>query len=155
MVFIRLSLGNFNHHNIIKYCSRPFKDIEEMNNAIITRHNTIVGENDIVICLGDVSFHNGMEFISKMNGNFICIKGNHDDKEYRSQSLARIDICYKKYKFLCCHDPRRIFGKYTLNIVGHVHNQWKFKKDRHLLNVSVDVWDFKPVSLEDVIKYCH
>ena len=26
---------HFNHDNIIKYCDRPFSDIEEMNNTII------------------------------------------------------------------------------------------------------------------------
>lgn len=31
---------------------------------------------------------------------------------------------------------------------GHVHNKWKIKDD--MVNVGVDVWDFKPVSLETI-----
>lgn len=121
---------------------------------MIDNHNSMVRPQDTVICLGDVSFHHGMEWISKMNGNFICIKGNHDDSTYRKQALPRLCICYGKYKFLCCHRPDHVFGNASLNLVGHVHNNWKYRNNGHMLNVGVDVHNFNPVSLDEVIKYC-
>jgi calcineurin-like phosphoesterase family protein len=44
---------HFGHENIIKYESRPFKNTEEMNQALIKNWNSVVGEKDIVYFLGD------------------------------------------------------------------------------------------------------
>src|SRR5690606_2613015 len=35
-------------------------------------------------------------------------------------------------------------------ICGHVHQNWKFKEK--MINVGVDVWDFKPVSIDEIKK---
>ena len=48
-----ISDTHFNHENIIKYCNRPFKDINEMNDAIIDNWNRIVKKDEIVYHLGD------------------------------------------------------------------------------------------------------
>lgn len=48
------------------------------------------------------------------------------------------------------HDPRdRNNSRFAL--IGHVHDNFKFLSNR--LNVGVDVWRFKPVSIYKIIKY--
>lgn len=47
---------HFNHKNIIKYCNRPFKDVEEMNEAIINNWNNLVTNDDVIYHLGDFGF---------------------------------------------------------------------------------------------------
>ena len=47
---------HLSHRNIIKYCKRPFIDENEMNEAIISRWNSIVSPKDIVYVVGDVTF---------------------------------------------------------------------------------------------------
>ena len=53
-----------------------------------------------------------------------------------------------------CHDPKDYDNKYELNLVGHVHTDWKIKKFKKttLLNVGVDMWDFTPISIQDILK---
>ena len=49
---------HFNHKNIIEYCDRPFKTVEEMNNTMIEKWNNKVGKDDLVIHLGDFALGN-------------------------------------------------------------------------------------------------
>ena len=49
---------HFDHTNVIKFDNRPFKDVEEMNNALIHNWNSVVKKNDIVYVLGDFCFGN-------------------------------------------------------------------------------------------------
>ena len=38
---------HFNHTNIIRFCSRPFKDVEHMNETLIANWNRVVGPDNI------------------------------------------------------------------------------------------------------------
>ena len=49
---------HFYHNNIISYCSRPFNNIEEMNNTLITNWNELIQPDDDVIIAGDF-IHSG------------------------------------------------------------------------------------------------
>ena len=52
---------HFNHANIIKFCNRPFKDVEQMNETLIANWNRTVGIDDTVFHLDDYnisSLHN-------------------------------------------------------------------------------------------------
>lgn len=42
---------HFYHGNIIRFCNRPFKDVEVMNETIISNWNNTVGQDDIVFHL--------------------------------------------------------------------------------------------------------
>ena len=87
-VFV-ISDQHFDHRNIIKYTRNELFDssdidtsVKLMNDYIIENHNKVVGNDDIVIMLGDFSFKNGIdrlsELTSKLNGHKYLIMGNHD-----------------------------------------------------------------------------
>jgi calcineurin-like phosphoesterase family protein len=145
---------HFGHANIIKYCNRPFKDVVEMEDEIIRRHNEVVKKTDVVICLGDISFQHSLSKLNKMNGVFFIVRGNHDDKHIKKIAPKEIIVSYYNIKLFCTHKPCSIIGKYNLNIVGHVHDSWKYKEDINALNVCVEMWDYYPVPIEEILKYC-
>lgn len=69
------------HTNIIKYCSRPFRYTDEMNEQLIKNHNAVVGENDEVYFGGDFAWASKgkiIELLCRLNGKKFMIIGNHD-----------------------------------------------------------------------------
>jgi calcineurin-like phosphoesterase family protein len=85
---------HFGHLNIIKYCNRPFKSVEEMNEAIITAHNKVVKPRDIVYHLGDfsMSFKDVEPVLSRLSGTKILIMGNHDSCSPLFRHRGRVTI---------------------------------------------------------------
>jgi calcineurin-like phosphoesterase family protein len=72
---------HFGHENIIKYCDRPFKNTDHMNDEIVRRWNEAVSPNDIVFHLGDVALgkiDNSLAQVSRLNGYKALVLGNHD-----------------------------------------------------------------------------
>ena len=167
------------HKNIIKYCNRPFKSLEHMNETIIRNHNARVKPDDVLIHVGDFCFNNTssergegiristQEWESKLNGKIIHIKGNHDKNNGTKTIIQGMLIQFMRHYVWCVHKPQHYNKKYDINFVGHIHNNWEFKlKDDYifdkdnkimilesdLINVGVDVNRFMPVSFEELIK---
>lgn len=64
---------HFHHKNIIEYCGRPFKTVEEMDKSMIEKWNNKVSKDDLVIHLGDFAL--GTKEKVKETG------GSREDKE--------------------------------------------------------------------------
>ena len=67
MKYFVISDTHFGHENIIQYCNRPFKNVEEMDSALIKNWNETVSNKDVVIRLGDFAF------CSKERAEEICV----------------------------------------------------------------------------------
>ena len=142
---------HFDHKNIIKYCGRPFKTVEEMNEKIIENWNKTVKEDDIVFFLGDLAFRGKIkDFKKRLNGQIIHIKGNHDSSKDVKIRELKISLGGKTWTLV--HRPEDAKDKYV--ICGHVHEEWKIKKEngQTFVNVGVDQWDFKPIKIETILK---
>jgi len=166
MIYFTADLHLF-HNNIIKYCNRPFKTVSEMNDAIIDNWNNIVkNKSDIVYILGDLSFAHPQfteEALNKLTGRKILIKGNHDRN---CISLAHRFICIENYfeinhcgiPIIMFHYPLETWNKShrgSIHLHGHTHNlvdlfHPTYKKNR--FNVGVDVNNFKPLSLDQIME---
>lgn len=154
------------HANIIKYCDRPFKDVNKMNETIIRNWNNTVGKDDKVFLLGDFAFGSA-ESIKRwgrsLNGNKTLILGNHDNY---SQSLY-YDAGFKdviKYpilwneKYILSHKPsfyeeKATRGRIYFNIYGHVHNdsEWKDVTPGGIC-VSAERIGYTPISFNEIVK---
>ena len=74
------------HRNIIELCERPFVDVEEMESEIITRHNAVVGLDDVVYDLGDFAYRctveHATECLRRLNGRLtLCSRITSEDIE--------------------------------------------------------------------------
>jgi calcineurin-like phosphoesterase family protein len=83
---------HFNHINVLKYTSRSFSCIEEMNESIIQNWNKEVRPEDNVFHLGDFGFHHPDEkyhptnILKRLHGNKHLILGNHDKQPCKGWS---------------------------------------------------------------------
>ena len=164
-----ISDTHFHHSNIIKYCNRPFKDINEMHETIISNWNSIITKDDIVYHLGDFCLSNDDEIKSifnRLNGNKILIRGNHARKSVKFyenigfEVLTHAPIVLDEYKSMLSHVPLPDvkIKDGNINLHGHIHNKKisddypkNYSENRHI-NLSVDSTDFKPVSLGEINK---
>ena len=138
---------------MLQVIPRPFKTIEQMDEALIKRFNERVKPEDTTFFLGDFRQGKGIlfnELVKRLNGNKIFIKGNHDLNNKTKTIIESIIIEHFGYKILLIHDPKNVKNNgFDLIFHGHVHKLWKYKKK--MINVGVDVWDYYPVSIKTII----
>lgn len=152
---------HFGHNNIIKYCARPFKNADEMNDALIRNWNEKVTNEDDVYVIGDFSMHQKAATISdillRLNGIKHLIKGNHDDKREIKKTVGwasvntLLDLKIDGEKLRLFHYPIVDWRGPRMLFHGHIHGQhpWtgKFSRD-----VGVDANMFRPQTLIELIE---
>lgn len=172
---------HFYHKNIIKYSDRPFDNIYHMNDVLVDNWNSVIGVNDLVYYLGDFAFCSkkwATEMCSKLNGEKILIKGNHDGSTQRMLDIGfkevynKLELNIAGEKVLLCHYPykgveaeereqhvgeenreeklrnKRPDDNGEWLLHGHIHNYWKFKG--RMINMSTEMWNYTPVSLKTI-----
>lgn len=142
-----------------------------MNKALTENWNSVVSPEDTIYHMGDFAFGGIKKYLPYLNGKIILIRGNHDRgsdlKGCGLLVLPYLDIEYGGYHFKLNHRPqfkattpdpfndgekRHPFdiNSYDWMLAGHVHEHWVLKEKN--INVGVDVWDFKPVTLDHIIE---
>lgn len=80
---------------------RDFKTLSLMNDTIVNNINNMVGEDDILFCLGDFAFggiENIVEFRRRINcQNVYLIFGNHDEKVIDDKEIPFELVGYELY----------------------------------------------------------
>ena len=69
------------HANVIRHCDRPFRSVDEMDEALIQNWNSRVHRLDTVYIVGDLFFRNRRpceECLAELKGRKHLITGNHD-----------------------------------------------------------------------------
>ena len=144
---------HFRHKNIIEYCNRPFKTVEEMDAEMIRRWNNKVGKDDLVIHLGDFALGKREEIENvrnKLNGNIILLRGNHDHKSVREAGFLVIKGTLEIDNFLFSHVPlkKKEIPDGFINVQGHIHE----RESAYGFNISVEKMNYEPIELEDLKK---
>lgn len=156
---------DFGHFNIIKYSNRPFKDVEQMNNALIDNWNSVVKQGDRVYLLGDVCFmhhEDAKKTLFRLNGQIFLIKGNHDKEHFLSKCHDRFvwvkdyfELTIGKQKIILSHYPFMTWNKShhgSWHLHGHCHGSLPDDPYALRIDVGVDCHGYKPVSFDEVSK---
>jgi calcineurin-like phosphoesterase family protein len=147
---------HFNHNNIIKYCNRPFVNLEEMHKTFILNHNAVVKPEDEVYHLGDFAFKNHKQYLRQLNGTHYLIKGNHEGNDWKDagfkwcREVATIKV-EKEFIFLS-HYAHRVWNRAHYGVYhafGHSHGG--MPDYCRSCDVGVDAWNYKPVSMDQLI----
>lgn len=159
---------HFNHANIIKYCDRPFKNTDEMNEAIIKNWNEAVTDKDEIYHLGDFGFGPNLDNMARrLKGKKYLIRGNHDRKNYLKK-LEPYFIWIKDTYQIKVQDkdapqgrqliwlshyahkvwPQSHYGSYHL--YGHSHGGMKDDITMLAFDAGVDCFDYRPISYPEV-----
>lgn len=169
---------HFGHRNIIRFCNRPWKTVEEMDKALINNWNSVVGKDDIVFDLGDFAFASNSrwkDILNQLNGHHYLILGNHDVSRYPGdktmelferveyQMIIKIDDRYvylNHYPYLCYGGSYKEQDQAVWQLFGHVHTRPDDTgKDHDRLymlfpyqyDVGVDNNNYYPVSWNQIV----
>jgi calcineurin-like phosphoesterase family protein len=152
---------HFGHAAARSFYRRPFTSIAEMDRVMIDRWNAVVGIGDELWHLGDFAVRQSPERVAALlrvlNGQKHLVSGNNDDAAVTDcdgwQSVQPYaEVTVDGTRLVLCHYPFRTLrdmGRGAINLHGHSHG--RLKSLRRQIDVGVDVWDFRPVRLAEVI----
>jgi len=157
---------HFNHANIIKYCNRPFANVEEMNDTIVKNWNDTIAKEDLVYFLGDLCFGDQDFWLNKLHGRIQWIRGNHDrsigeGRHYYKFLPVSVLLKYTDIPIVLIHDPDdksiNLFADPKWVIYGHHHNNYPdvypfFDAEKKRVNVSVEMTYYKPTLLTGLME---
>ena len=157
---------HFGHANVIEYSHRPYATLSEMDADLARRWNEVVGPDDLVYHLGDFAMgdpEKWPKYRSRLNGRIVLVRGNHDrylgrvvDRMALEDVVENAVVDIDGVRAWLNHYPPtpdyrgRLHrpaapAEYDIAFCGHVHNAWKCAAG--VVNVGIDVWDYRPISV--------
>jgi len=144
---------------------RGFSTIEEHDEHIIAKWNSVVNKRDVTYILGDVTMEKSAPYplLDHLNGIKHIVLGNHDRRQDTkklfdyAESVAGM-IQYKG--IMLTHapiHPMELEYRFNKNIHGHIHDKvvmkmldgWEIPDERYFC-VSCEQVDYLPKSLKDL-----
>ena len=148
-----------------------FKSTEQMNNLMIRENNKIIGDDDLVIHLGDFCFapiEECKKIFNQLKGKHILVRGNHDRGVNSMLKMGffavfeSLTIRHEGKNFLCIHRPwydalpEGVYGVFH----GHTHTGYRENliaagENPEIpdfnVNLCVEHTKFKPILINEAI----
>ena len=159
------------HDNVIRYQSRPWATVDEMNAGLVANVNACVGMNDTLYVLGDFSFKIKQAQAWELRKQIICknvhlVRGNHDcgwrgTNAFKSVS-DYLELMEEGYRLVLSHYPFLEWNgsrrSWSVHLHGHQHNGAEYNVasiEAGILrfDVGVDANEYRPVSLDEVLAW--
>jgi calcineurin-like phosphoesterase family protein len=148
---------HFGHAGALSLYRRPFASVAAMDAEMLARWNATVAPDDEVWHLGDFALRLPVPAIAQtlaaLHGRKHLVTGNNDPPAVAAlpgwasvQPYAELTL--DDTRLVLCHYAFRTWNgmaKGALNLHGHSHG--RLKPQPRQIDVGVDVWDFRPVTL--------
>jgi calcineurin-like phosphoesterase family protein len=154
---------HFGHGGARGLFKRPFAATAEMDAAMVARWNETVGPDDEVWHLGDFAVRQSAarmgELLDALAGAKHLVVGNNDGKATTALRQWASVQHYAELEadgtwLILCHYPLRTWnriGRGALNLHGHSHG--RLAPLPRQVDVGVDLWDFRPITLRQICKH--
>lgn len=152
---------HFGDPRVLALDRRPFTSLQSHDQALIDLWNQTVGAEDEIWHLGDFARASRTEqvdaLLSRLNGRKHLIIGNNDNATTVgaigwSSTCHYAELSADGKLLILCHYPFLTWnqiGKKSINLHGHSHG--RLKGGIRQYDVGVDAWDFRPVSLGQLL----
>ena len=160
MALLFTSDHHFGHGGARGLFRRPFATTAEMDAAMAARWNEVVGADDEVWYLGDLAVRRSAArmgaLLDSLAGTKHLIVGNNDGPATTSLSQWASVQHYAELEvdgswLILCHYPLRTWnriGRGAINLHGHSHG--RLAPLPRQVDVGVDCWDFRPITLAQI-----
>lgn len=163
---------HYGHDNrnggIIHMCNRPFRNLDEMREEFIARHNAKVPQTDsLTFHVGDMfwkklSVSECIGIVFRLNGRHAYVDGNHEEVFNRPNESNRLKAMFSsidavkllavgKQMVWLSHYAHRVWPKShngSYHVYGHTHGV--LPGYRRSMDVGVDANNYTPVSFEEL-----
>jgi calcineurin-like phosphoesterase family protein len=152
---------HFGHGGALGLYRRPFASVAAMNEALIGYWNETVGPDDEIWHLGDFAIRQPAgavaEWLGRLNGVKHLVTGNNDPEATTglpgwATVEPYVELTVDSIFLVLCHYPFRSWrrmDKGSINLHGHCHG--RLKPQPRQFDVRVDVWNFRPVTLGQIL----
>jgi calcineurin-like phosphoesterase family protein len=152
---------HFGDARVLRIDKRPFSSVPEHDEALIANWNETVSTEDEVWHLGDFALHvppeRLEELLSVLHGRKHLIIGNNDGPATLAAKgwasiQAYAELALEGRAVVMCHYAFRTWknmGRGWIDLHGHSHG--KLKPQTRQYDVGVDVWEYRPVTLETIL----
>jgi calcineurin-like phosphoesterase family protein len=152
---------HFGHAGARALYRRPFASVPAMDAAMQARWNAVVGPADEVWHLGDFAIGPGpaamAALLDGLHGRKHLVTGNNDGPATTglpgwASVLTYAELMLDGRGLVLCHYAFRTWrnmGRGWLNLHGHSHG--RLAPLPRQVDVGVDAWDFRPVTLAEIL----
>lgn len=156
-----ISDTHFGHARIIEMASRPFSDVDAMDEAMIARWNARVAPEDVVWHLGDFAVTSDAVRVAaifrRLHGEKHLVLGNHDEHYEATRALPWASIGETargeadRQAFFLCHYPMLTWPgarRGAAHLFGHMHG--RLPGCDMSCDMAVEAWDYAPAQMADI-----
>lgn len=143
-------------------------------NSVVTKRDIVYHLGDV----GVGSDHEILECVARLRGTKHLITGNHDSvhpvskrygshvrrwlqpglfesvAQFASRDIGKTPVVLSHFPYVGDHTLEERFDQFRLRdkgvvlLHGHVHDAWDVRE--HQINVGVDMWKWRPLSIDEV-----